>query len=142
VWVLDDGRRKEVREYCEALGVRYVARASNEHAKAGNVNNALPLITSEFVLILDADHVPSRDILRVLSGYFRDPRVALVQSPQHFRNLDSVQHRTHGRHEQSLFFRVLMPARDRNEASFWCGSSALMRVSALRDIGGVATDSF
>lgn len=141
VWVLDDGRRDEVREYCESLGIRYVTRASNEHAKAGNVNNALPLITSEFVLLLDADHVPARNILVALSGYFRDPRVALVQSPQHFRNLDSVQHRTRDRHEQSLFFRVLMPARDRHEASFWCGSSALLRLSALKEIGGVATET-
>lgn len=141
VWVLDDGHRAEVREYCEAMGVRYIQRATNEHAKAGNVNNALPFFTSEFILLLDADHVPARNILTTLSGYFRDPRVALVQSPHNFRNLDSVQHRSHERHEQSLFFRVLMPARDRNEAAFWCGSSALIRLSALKEIGGVATET-
>lgn len=141
VWVLDDGRRDEVREYCEAAGVRYVARATNEHAKAGNINNALPLIDSEYALFLDADHVPARSILEKLSGYFRDPRVALVQSPHNFRNLDSVQHRVPSRHEQSLFFHVLMPARDRNEASFWCGSSALLRMSMLKEIGGLATET-
>lgn len=141
VWVLDDGRRDEVREYCEEAGARYVTRADNAHAKAGNINNALPLMDSEFALFLDADHVPARDILEKLSGYFRDPRVALVQSPHNFRNLDSVQHRSRTRHEQSLFFQVLMPARDRNEASFWCGSSALLRLSALKEIGGVATET-
>jgi cellulose synthase (UDP-forming) len=141
VWVLDDGRRDEVREYCEEVGARYVTRPDNAHAKAGNINNALPLMDSEYVLLLDADHVPARDILTKLSGYFRDPRVALVQSPHNFRNLDSVQHRSRTRHEQSLFFQVLMPARDRNEASFWCGSSALLRLSALNEIGGVATET-
>jgi len=141
VWVLDDGRREEVREYCEEVGARYVTRPSNEHAKAGNINNALPLFTSELILVLDADHVPARNIITAMSGYFRDPRVALVQSPHNFRNLDSAQHRTPDRHEQSLFFRVLQPARDRHEASFWCGSSALIRVSALKQIGGVATET-
>ena len=141
VWVLDDGRREEVREYCEEVGARYVTREKNEHAKAGNINNALPLFTSELILVLDADHVPARNIITAMSGFFRDPRVALVQSPHNFRNLDSAQHRTPERHEQSLFFRVLQPARDRHESSFWCGSSALIRVSALKQIGGVATET-
>lgn len=141
VWVLDDGCRDEVREYCHEVGARYVEREDNAHAKAGNINNALPLFTSELILVLDADHVPARNIITAMSGYFRDPRVALVQSPHNFRNLDSAQHRTPTRHEQSLFFRVLQPARDRHESSFWCGSSALIRLSALKQIGGVATET-
>ena len=141
VWVLDDGKRDEVREYCARMGVRYVSRPDNSHAKAGNINHTLPQIKSEFILLLDADHVPARDILEKLMGYFRDPEVALVQSPHNFRNLDSMQHRDHQRHEQSLFFNVLMPARDRHGASFWCGSSAVLRMSALREIGGVATET-
>lgn len=141
VWVLDDGCREVVREFCEHVGASYVERESSEHAKAGNINNALPLIDSDLILFLDADHVPSRRIIQSMSGYFRDPRVALVQSPHNFRNLDSAQHRVPSRHEQSLFFEVLQPARDRNEASFWCGSSALIRRSALDEIEGVATET-
>lgn len=141
VWVLDDGRRDEVREFCKLVGARYVTRADNAHAKAGNINNALPMVDSDLILSLDADHVPSRHIIEELSGYFRDPKVALAQSPHNFRNLDSVQHRTRTRHEQSLFFHVLQPSRDRNEASFWCGSSALLRTSALKEVGGVATET-
>jgi cellulose synthase (UDP-forming) len=141
VWVLDDGCREEVRDFCRSMNVRYVERRSNAHAKAGNINHALPLIDCELLLLLDADHVPSRSIIEKLSGYFADPGVALVQSPHDFRNRDSAQNRTPGRHEQSLFFRVLMPARDRHDASFWCGSSALLRMSALREIGGVAIET-
>ncbi len=141
VWVLDDGRRDEVREFCEKVGAGYISRTDNAHAKAGNINNALPQLDADYVLLLDADHVPSRHVIERMSGYFRDPEVALVQSPHNFRNLDSVQHRTPTRHEQTLFFRVLQPARDRNEASFWCGSSALLRRDALAEIGGVATET-
>jgi cellulose synthase (UDP-forming) len=141
VWVLDDGRREEVRHLCADLGARYVTRSDNNHAKAGNINAALPRIDSELILFLDADHVPRRNAIEDMSGYFRDPLVALVQSPHDFRNRDSAQH-THGKHhEQSLFFEVLMPARERHQASFWCGSAALIRRSALVEVGGVATET-
>lgn len=141
VWVLDDGRREEVRQLCEDLGARYVTREDNKHAKAGNINSALPRIDSELILFLDADHVPQRNAIVDMSGYFRDPAVALVQSPHDFRNRDSAQH-THGNHhEQSLFFEVLMPARERHQAVFWCGSAALIRRSALVEVGGVATET-
>ncbi len=139
VWVLDDGHRPWVRELAESFGFRYVERPSNEHAKAGNINHALPLLTGELVLVLDADHVPMPHIVTTLSGYFRDPDTGLVQSPHFFRNRDSVQHQTLERHEQSLFFEVLLAGRQRNHSVFWCGSGAMLRLSALRDVGGVST---
>jgi cellulose synthase (UDP-forming) len=141
VWVLDDGRRPEVLRLCEVLGAKYLARADNSHAKAGNINAALPHMDAELILFLDADHVPQRDAILQMSGYFRDPKVALVQSPHDFRNRDSAQH-THGsHHEQSLFFDVLLPGREHDQAIFWCGSAALIRRSALVEVGGVATST-
>ncbi|MFM1965044.1 MAG: hypothetical protein RL134_769 [Actinomycetota bacterium] len=141
VWVLDDGRRPEVANLCAELGARYLVRDDNRHAKAGNINAALPRMDADLILFLDADHVPRRSAITQMSGYFRDPAVALVQSPHDFRNRDSAQH-THGsHHEQSLFFEVLMPARERHQAIFWCGSAALIRRSALVAVGGVATET-
>jgi len=141
VWVLDDGRRSEIKDLCADLGARYLVRDDNRHAKAGNINAALPRMDAELLLFLDADHVPQRSAIHQMSGYFRDPAVALVQSPHDFRNRDSAQH-THGsHHEQSLFFEVLMPARERHQAIFWCGSAALIRRAALDSVGGVATET-
>jgi cellulose synthase (UDP-forming) len=141
VWVLDDGRRSEVENLCAELGARYLTRSDNRHAKAGNINAALGSMDSQLILFLDADHVPQRDVIEQMSGYFADPKVALVQSPHDFRNRDSAQH-THGQHhEQSLFFEVLMPGRERHQAVFWCGSAALLRRSALLEVGGVATET-
>jgi cellulose synthase (UDP-forming) len=76
-----------------------------------------------------------------LAGYLDDPTVALVQSPHDFYNHDSAQHYELGRHEQSVFYSVILPGKDRHGAAFWCGSAALIRRSALMDIGGVATDT-
>lgn len=89
-WVLDDGRREEVREMCEQLGVGYLTRASNEHAKAGNLNAALKRTDGELVVVLDADFIARPDLLERTVPHFDDERLAFVQLPQAFYNLDSV----------------------------------------------------
>jgi cellulose synthase (UDP-forming) len=140
-YLLDDGRRPEMEELARLSGARYLNRPDNSHAKAGNINAALPRTGGELVFVLDADHVPMPDALDALVGYFDDDRMAVVQSPHDFSNHDSVQHYMVGRHEQSLFYRVICPGKDRHGAAFWCGSAALIRRAALLEIGGVATET-
>jgi cellulose synthase (UDP-forming) len=139
VLLCDDGRREEMRELAQRHGIRYVTRPDNQHAKAGNINAVLPSLEGELVLILDADHVPSPDLLEATSGFFADPAVAVVQTAHSFRNHNSVMHDEEGRHEQSLFFDVLLPGRDRIGSAFWAGSAAVLRTDALRSVGGLAT---
>jgi cellulose synthase (UDP-forming) len=143
VWVLDDGGRAWVAEMCSELGVRYLSRPEpREHAKAGNLNHALVHVQADFLLIFDADHVPLPHFLERTLGYMDDPSVAFVQSPQAFFNR-SFQHPRRSDdpllNEQSLFYDVICRGKDRDNACFWCGSSALVRRSALVSVGGVAT---
>ena len=140
-YLLDDGRRPEMRKLAELAGARYLTRGDNSHAKAGNLNAALPRTEGELVFILDADHVPMPDAIDALVGYFDDERMAIVQTPHDFFNHDSVQHYRVGRHEQSLFYRVVCPGKDRHGAAYWCGSAALISRQALLDVGGVATET-
>jgi cellulose synthase (UDP-forming) len=140
-YLLDDGKRPEMEELAKLAGAEYLTRPDNSHAKAGNINAALSRTEGELVLMLDADHVPMPDALDAMVGYFDDERMALVQSPHDFFNHDSVQHYVVGRHEQSLFYRVVCPGKDRHGAAYWCGSAALIRRQALLEIGGVATET-
>jgi cellulose synthase (UDP-forming) len=140
-WLLDDGRRPEMEEIAGLAGARYLTRADNSHAKAGNLNAALLRTGGDLVLVLDADHVPMPDTLDALVGYFDDERMAVVQTPHDFFNHDSAQHYAVGRHEQSLFYRVVCPGKDRHGAAYWCGSAALINRHALLEIGGVATET-
>jgi cellulose synthase (UDP-forming) len=140
-YLLDDGRQPEMAELARTAGVEYLTRPDNSHAKAGNINAALSRTEGELVLMLDADHVPMPDALDAMVGYFDDERVALVQSPHDFFNHDSVQHYVVGRHEQSLFYRVVCPGKNRHGAAYWCGSAAVLRREALLEIGGVATET-
>jgi cellulose synthase/poly-beta-1,6-N-acetylglucosamine synthase-like glycosyltransferase len=153
-WVLDDGDRPEVADLAAALGAHYLARPTHEHAKAGNVNHALPFVDADLVAILDADHVPAPDFLVRTLGYFDDPGVALVQTPQDFYNVSSFEHEEGGVtraaldggvverfHEQALFYRILQPGKNRWGGAFWCGTGAVVRTSALASVGGVATET-
>ncbi len=144
IWLLDDGVRPEMRELAAELGIQYIARVDRSHAKAGNLNNALLHSDAELVAIFDCDHAPSPDFLEKTIGYFQDPKVGFVQTPQDFYNVDSFQHRgsqVDGEvwHEQTLFYRVIQPGKDRWNAAFFCGSCAVIRRAALDDIGGFAT---
>lgn len=144
VWLLDDGCRAEMWALARELGVRYIAREDRSHAKAGNLNNALKHSDAPFIAIFDCDHAPSPDFLERTLGYFIDSRVGFVQTPQDFYNIDSFQHRGSAEkreawHEQTLFYRVIQAGKDRWNATFFCGSCAIMRRAALEDIGGIAT---
>lgn len=139
IYLSDDKNRPEMFELAQQYGVLYQSRRSRVAAKAGNINALLPRLTGELLLVLDADHVPAPDFLEATTGYFRDPSIALVQTAHSFRNHNSVMHDEEGRHEQSLFFDVLLPGRNRLGSAFWCGSAALIRREALTGIGGIAT---
>ncbi len=145
VWVLDDGGRPWVRLMCEELGVRYLSRpAPRRHAKAGNINHALQHVEAEFIVTLDADHVPRPELLERMLGYFADDGVAVVQAPQHFYNRGFQHPRDHDdplRNEQSIFFDAICRGKDRHNAAFWCGCPSVIRREALTSVGGVATDT-
>lgn len=142
-YILDDGRRPEVESLAKELGCGYIARNVDRDAKAGNLNHALGRTDGDFIAVFDADHVPQPDFLERLLGYFRDEKVAFVQTPQDFYNIDSFQHRlTKGKKlwsEQSLFYSLIQTGKDRWNATYFCGSCAILRRKALEDIGGFAT---
>jgi cellulose synthase (UDP-forming) len=145
-YILDDGKRDEVRAMTESLGIGYIRRLGNANAKAGNLNFALSVTSGEFVLQLDADHVPLPCIIDRMLGYFNDPQVAVIQSPQDFYNVDSFSHvvRDESRRlweENRIFYSLIQPGRDHWGASFFCGSGGMLRRAALDEIGGFATET-
>lgn len=150
VWMLDDGRRGWLNDLCKKLDCGYIARPSNEHAKAGNINYALKALAAlaeppRFVSILDADFVPSPRFLTRAVSLFRDEAIGIVQTPQHFINADPIQVNLDAAKywpdEQRFFFDIVMPAKDAWSAAFCCGTSSVIRFKPLMAIGGFPTDS-
>src|SRR3984957_13038621 len=150
VWMLDDSRRAWVKTLCAELGCRYLSRSDNVYAKAGNINHALKHIAElpnppEFVSILDADFVPTPQFLKRAMLLFRDPGIGVVQTPQHFVNPDPIQINLGATKfcpdEQRFFFDIVLPAKDAWSAAFCCGTSSIVRMAPLMEIGGFPTDS-
>ncbi len=160
VWLLDDGgtvqkrnstdvreseaalsRHVELTNLCDALGVRYLTRERNEHAKAGNLNNGLQHSTGELIAVFDADHAPARDFLLETVGYFEeDPKLFLVQTPHFFLNPDPLERnlRTFERmpSENEMFYGIIQRGLDKWNASFFCGSAAVLSRKALETTKG------
>ncbi len=150
VIVLDDSRRDWLRDYCAEHGVRYMRRPDNKGSKAGNINHCLDRLAEDpvqpdFVAVLDADFVPHRGFISRSLALFHDPKVALVQTPQHFFNADPIQHNLGISRaypdEQRFFFDYMQPCRDGWGIAICCGTSSICRWSALREMGGFPTES-
>lgn len=145
VKVLDDGNRPWLREQCAEWGALYLARGANTHAKAGNLNHALLSTEADFLVLMDADFAAFSHFVKTALPYFADPRLAVLQTPQTFYNPDLAQQNLGLgggiADEQALFFREIQPARDAWDSVLFCGSCAMLRTAAVRDIGGFATES-
>ncbi len=160
VYVLDDGgtaqqlanpdpvraasareRAERIRAIATRFGAIYLTRERNEHAKAGNMNDALRHTRGEFIVALDCDHVPAEDFIEKTLGFFlADRRLFLVQTPHHFVNPDPLERNlstfSHSPSENDMFYNTIQPGLDAWGATFFCGSAAMLRRSALEDIGG------
>ena len=148
--MLDDSRRAWLKELCATLNCGYIARPTNEHAKAGNINNALRILSElperpQFVSVLDADFVPTPRFLSRAMALFKDEAIGVVQTPQHFMNPDPIQSNLAVSQtwpdEQRYFFDVVLPAKDAWKAAICCGTSSVTRFEPLLSIGGIPTDS-
>ncbi|MEN8721075.1 MAG: UDP-forming cellulose synthase catalytic subunit [Oceanococcaceae bacterium] len=146
VYVLDDGRREEFGAFCAEVGATHITRDNNRHAKAGNINQAMVKTSGEIIAIFDCDHIPTRSFLQLTVGTMvDDPEVALVQTPHHFFSPDPFE-RNLGLfrkvpNEGELFYGLLQDGNDYWNATFFCGSCALLRRTALEEVGGIAVET-
>ena len=146
IYVLDDGKRDEFAVFAADAGVGYITRNDNRHAKAGNLNHALTLTKGELICIFDCDHVATRAFLQATVGSFlKEERLALLQTPHYFyspdpfeRNLSAARHIPN---EGALFYGPVQQGNDNWNATFFCGSCAVIRRVALEEIGGFAVET-
>lgn len=163
IHVLDDGKRPEMRAVAEEEGIGYITRETNEGFKAGNLRNAMERTSGDFIVICDADTRPFPTLLARTLGYFRDPKMAWVQTPQWFydlpegERLTDVLSRRMGRaghgigralekvlgetrvgadpyvNDPQMFYDVIQRRRNRANASFCCGAGSIHRREAVME---------
>lgn len=146
IYILDDGKRDEFRQFAEQVGANYLIRPDNKHAKAGNLNHAMQYTDGELIAIFDCDHIPVRSFLQMTVGQFvNNDKMCLVQTPHHFfsadpfeKNLDNF---SKVPNENMLFYGLIQDGNDMWDATFFCGSCAVIKRSAIEDIGGFAFET-
>lgn len=163
IHVLDDGRRPEMRAVAEEEGVNYISRPTNEGFKAGNLRHAMEETYGDFLMICDADTRPFPTLLEHTLGYFRDPKMAWVQTPQWFYDLPEGERlpvwlahrignpgRALGRgleklmgpitvgddpfvNDPKMFYDIIQRRRNWVNASFCCGAGSIHRREAVME---------
>ena len=143
IYICDDGHRNELKNLCEDYNVNYITRDNNEGAKAGNINNALSIITGDLFAVLDADMIPKKNFLTKTVGYFSNENMAFVQTPQVYYNQDMYQYNLNRKipNEQDFFMRDIEVARAASNAVLHVGTNAVFRKKYVIEIGGYPTYS-
>lgn len=139
-------RYHSLQRMAREIGINYITRETNKHAKAGNLSHALQHTNSELILVLDCDHVPTRDILKNTAGWFlKDKRLFLVQTPHFFINPNPLEKNlaifSDAPCENDMFYRSIHPSLDFWNSSYFCGSAAILRRKYLEEVGGFAGDT-
>ncbi|MCC5996407.1 MAG: glycosyltransferase [Oceanicaulis sp.] len=163
IHVLDDGRRTAMEAVAAEESANYITRDNNFGYKAGNLRNAMESTIGDFVVIFDADTRPFPEFLTATLGYFRDPKVAWVQTPQWFWDippgvpLHAAWRRRVGRiggwlgrrvealigpvrlgedpfgNDPQMFYDFIQHRRNWANASFCCGAASVQRREALME---------
>ena len=145
VHLLDDTKRPEIKLLAKKLGCEYITRPDNIHAKAGNINHATALTNGELIVVFDADFIPTKNFLTRTVGFFQNLEIALVQTPQSFYNHDPIARNLGLENvlapEEEVFYRQIEMIKDSADSVICCGTSFVVRRSALETAGGFVTDS-
>lgn len=156
IYLSDDKNRPEVKELASKFNIGYIGLENNQHAKSGNLNNALAHTNSPLVATFDADMIPYSDFLLETVPYFignqkeheGDEKIkplGLVQTPQSFYNADLFQFNLFSEetlpNEQDFFSREVNILNNAHDAAIYTGSSTVISRQAIEDAGGFPTDT-
>ncbi len=139
-------RYHNLKKMAGGFGAHYLTRDQNDHAKAGNINHALTKSNGDLILVLDCDHVPAKDILKNTVGWFlKDKKLFLVQTPHFFINTTTVEKNigsfSNAPGENDMFYHSIQTGMDFWNASYFCGSAALLNRKYLTEVGGMAENT-
>jgi cellulose synthase/poly-beta-1,6-N-acetylglucosamine synthase-like glycosyltransferase len=130
---------RPVAEYCAGRDrVRFVhIEAKGFKAGALNIVMADHLDPDvELIAIVDADYLVDPGWLRHVVGYFANPRVAFVQTPQDYREYEGDTYLTACYDAYRYFFAASMPSRNQRNSIIFAGTMGLIRRQVLEQLGG------
>jgi hypothetical protein len=147
-WLLDEGNDPEVKELCKELGVYHYSRRGKPYyntsngkfaakTKGGNHNSWYDTYghNYDFVAQIDTDFVPKANFLTKTLGYFKDPNVAFVGTPQIYGNTNSGIVARGAAEQTYIFYGPFLRGMSGMDSSLLIGANHVIRVAALESIG-------
>jgi len=147
VLVIDNNTRNEavwrpVEEHCRKQGSHFRFYHVDPLAgfKAGALNFALRETApdADIVAVIDSDYVVAREWLRDLVPVFDNPRMAIVQAPQDYRDARGSAYKAMCFAEYRGFFCIGMVTRNERNAIIQHGTMTIVRRKVLDEVGGWA----
>jgi glycosyl transferase family 2 len=138
----DESAWRPVEEYCrDRPRVRFVHADDLAGFKAGGLNLLLREHTppgAELIGVVDADYRVDPSYLREVVGYFADPELAFLQTPQDYRDYEGNAYLTACYDAYRYFFAASMVSRNDRNSIIFAGTMGLVRRSMLEELGGWA----
>jgi hypothetical protein len=146
-WLLDEGNSEGAKAICKQYGVKYFTRRGLERyntkggqfamkTKGGNHNAWYDAHGHQYDVVaqIDTDFIPNEDFLIKTLGYFSDPEVGFVGTPQIYGNTDrSFVARGAAEQSYSFYGPILQGLYGRN-MTMLIGANHVIRVAALKDV--------
>src|SRR5436305_9747188 len=131
---------RPIQTFCQRWGdhVEFIHLDNWPGFKSGALNEGSRRLPAwvEAVAVIDADYLVEPNFLRATCRHFVDPRIAYVQTPQHYREWQGNAYLEGLNYMYEWFFSISMASRREMNGIVCFGSMCLIRRSALEQIGG------
>ncbi len=125
--------KKLVKKY----DIEYFKPLVKPKSKAEIINSYLPRISSKYLSVFDADQNSLPEfLLELVSLAEYSEKIAFVQSPQLYSNMNVSPIARGASLQQSIFYESVCESKSAAQAMFCCGTNFLMRTKALKEVGG------
>ncbi|NNJ17158.1 glycosyltransferase [Pseudomonas putida CSV86] len=128
-----------IKAHCELLGERFKFFHVSPLAgfKGGALNYLIPHTApdAEVIAVIDSDYCVDRNWLKHMVPHFADPKIAVVQSPQDYRDQNESTFKKLCYSEYKGFFHIGMVTRNDRDAIIQHGTMTMTRRSVLEELG-------
>lgn len=142
--VSDNGQDPSVtrllKEFCEEHLIQFYHKSDTRGFKAGNINAVLNKIHSDFIVILDSDHIPVPNLLTEFSKAISDKKVGYVQAKVSYRNTQRL-YQAANSILYSQFYEVFEAAKERRGVVLFNGTTGCFRRDVLVEVGGFSEET-
>jgi len=116
--------------------IKYIHRKNRVGYKPGALQNAMPYVKGEIIVIFDADFLPHKNFLKKIIAPFEDPKVAVVQARQGFLNKNVNLISRFAAYLLMIHHTIIMPINNKINTVFFCGTAGAIRKKVIEEVGG------